>query len=205
MKTWARIPAANTRSSVGGKDNHDKGTECLRKVGKIDLGNAADHQEADEDQRGSGSGVGDDHKQGTEEGGDKKEQAGDNRGQTGAPSGLDAGGGFDKGGDGGIAGAGTDHRADRVDKEGLFDAGQVAVFIQHLRLARHTENGAEGEKKSPKKATKISTMLPPVRIFLKSKLKQILPTVEKLGTSKTRSGRTVTPNGMPSRVMATMP
>ena len=61
------------------------------------------------------------------------------------------------------------------------------------------------EKKSPKKAMKISTMKAGVKRPEKSNWKQRLPTWLKSGSLKSWVGRVVTPKGMPSRVVATMP
>lgn len=59
------------------------------------------------------------------------------------PAGLHAGGGLDKGRDGGVAGQCADARADGIDEEGALNAGQIAVFIEHIGTVGNGEHRAE--------------------------------------------------------------
>ena len=138
---------ADAGGDVGGEraeDDHHEGAEGLSEVGEVDLGQAADHQEAHEDQGRAGGGVGDYHEQGGGEDGQQEHDAGGEGGEAGAAACLHARGGLHKGGDGGVAGAGTHAGTDGVHQEGLLNAGEVAVFVQHLGLTGHAQNGAQG-------------------------------------------------------------
>ena len=127
----------------GREHHHDAGADGLIVIREVDLREALEHEEADIDQRRAGRGIRDGDEQRREEDGQQEHDACDERSQTGAAAGLHAGGGLDKGRDGGVAGQCADARADGVDEEGALNAGQIAVFIEHIGTVGNGEHRAE--------------------------------------------------------------
>ena len=139
----AGAEAVGDVAGEGREHHHDAGADGVVKVREVDLREALEHQKADIDQRRAGRGIRDGDEQRRKEDRQQEHDAGDERGQAGAAAGFHAGGGLDKGRDGGVAGQRADAGADGVDEEGPLDAGQVAVFIEHVGAVGNGEHRAE--------------------------------------------------------------
>ena len=125
-------------------DEHDGHRQALINVVKVDLLEAAEHEQADIDERGARRGGGDDGGNGREEHAREEEHAGRQSGQARAAAGLDAGGGLDERRDGGRAGARARDGADGVGQQRLAHARHVAVLVDHAGAARRADERADG-------------------------------------------------------------
>ena len=125
-------------------DEHDGHRQALINVVKVDLLEAAEHEQADVDERGARRGGGDDGGNGREEHAREEEHTGRQGSQARAAAGLDAGGGLDERRDGGRTGARTRDGADGVSQQRLAHARHVAVLVDHAGAARRADEGADG-------------------------------------------------------------
>ena len=119
-----------------------------------DLGYGADHQETDHDKCGCGGKRGDCGEYGGKQCAQQEEETRNECGKTGASAGTYTGCRLNKGGNGGGAQHSTHGGADCISEESRLDAGQVALFIQHIGLCRNADEGAESIEKVNKQKCK---------------------------------------------------
>lgn len=146
MSQDAGCDAGSHRSHEYREHDHDKRSEGFGEVGEVNVLEALDHDEADEDESRASCGIRNHQNCRRKEHCDEEEDTGRDSGQTSPSAGLDAGRRFDIGCDRGAAEDGADAGADGIDEEGLLDAGQVAVFIEPaaaLTQAQHSSQSRE--------------------------------------------------------------
>ena len=113
----------------------------------FDVGNVAEHQKADDDERGSRCKRGDCREDGGEEHGDEEEDRGNDRGKTGSAACRNAGSRlYESGGRGGTENRACGGRNCVCHQSGL-DLGKSAVFIEHICFRADTDERAEGIEK----------------------------------------------------------
>ena len=113
---------------------------------ELDLGDGAEHQEANQDQSGSGSKGGNGNEDGSQQRGQQEQDACGQGGQAGTAAVSDTGCGLDEGGNGGSAQDCTGGGADSVGHQDGLDAGQTAFFIQQVCLGSNADDGAQSIK-----------------------------------------------------------
>ena len=113
---------------------------------ELDLGNGAEHQEANQDQGRRGSKGRNGNEDGGQQRGQQEQDACGQGGQAGTAAVSDTGCGLDEGGDGGSAQNRTTGGADSVSHQNGLDAGQAAFFIQQVCLGGNADDGTQGIK-----------------------------------------------------------
>ena len=126
----------------------DVGRNCLTEIVviKADLGDGANHQEANHDQRRCSSERGDGGEDGGKQGAEQEQHTGYQCGQTGTATGAYTGSGFHEGGDGGSTHDSTESRTNCIGHQCRLDAGQVTLFVQHVGLGSNADQCAQGVK-----------------------------------------------------------
>ena len=128
-----RIAGEPEAEAVGDRPGERNGGDD-EEGGDADLGvvplnrtEAGEHQCADEDQCGCGGKAGDGSDQRSDEEGEEKQNAGDDRGDAGAASGGDPGGGFDVAGNGAGPGERAEDGGGGVGEEDAVKAGDGVI------------------------------------------------------------------------------
>ena len=110
---------------------------------ELQLGDAAEHQEADHDQRRRGCEGRNGGEDGGEEHSDQEQQAGDHSSQTGTAAHSSTGSGLDKGGNGGSTQNSTGSGTDGVSQQSGLNTGQTTIVIQHVSLGGNANQSAQ--------------------------------------------------------------
>ena len=132
---------------VVGKRHNRHGEERGNRRGRIaplDVLDAADHEDADIDQRGSRRTGRNQARDRREEHGDEEHHSAGDGGQAGTAAFRNTGGGFDEGGDGGGAANCAEAGRNSVRQHCLFHTGNIAVLVEQTADGAGAEQRAEG-------------------------------------------------------------
>src|ERR1019366_2653774 len=133
------------------ESHQDDDAEGWNQFGEVVEGNASDrseHQQSNEDERGSVSLRRNGGDEGREKQSSGKTHCRDDRGQAGSATGLYSGSGLDIGAGGGSSNRGGEGCGERVGHHRPLDLRQVAVFVEEPGARRHTDQRAHRVHKS---------------------------------------------------------